>query len=137
MTEPSDDTIASLQNFYARQAHLIDAAQHAQWADTFTPDGEFHSPTYGEPAIGREHLIGISKAFSQGAAREGERHHHLVQDLWVRRHDGAQAEVQAYLLIAGTHTETNATRLLRIVTIADELEKTATQWRVRRRKVTY
>ena len=137
MTELDGGAVAVLHDFYARQAHLIDTGQHEMWADTFTPAGEFHSPTYGEPAVGRERLKAISEAFSQRAAQDGERHRHLVQDLWVRRVDEASAEVQAYLLVVATCARSPDARLLRIVTLADQLDRTGGGWRIRCRKVTY
>lgn len=136
MNHERDSTVAAVCNLYARQAHLIDSCQHDDWAHTFTPDGQFHSPTYGQPAIGYEQLAGISKAFSQAAQKSGERHRHLIDNIWVVECDATTAQVCAYLSIVATK-EAGETRILRIVTLADELAMTDQGWQVSRRTVTY
>jgi len=136
MNHERDSTAAAVRNLYARQAHLIDSGQHDDWAHTFTPDGQFHSPTYGQPAIGYEQLAGISKAFSQAAQKSGERHRHLVDNIWVVECDETRAQVRAYLSIVATK-EAGETRILRIVTLDDQLAMTKQGWQVSRRMVTY
>jgi len=136
MNHERDSTAAAVRNLYARQAHLIDSGQHDDWAHTFTPDGQFHSPTYGQPAIGCEQLAGISKAFSQAAQQSGERHRHLIDNIWVVECDATSAQVRAYLSIVATK-EAGETRILRIVTLDDQLAMTKQGWQVSRRTVTY
>lgn len=136
MNHERDSTVAAVRNLYARQAHLIDSGQHVDWAHTFTPDGQFHSPTYGQPAVGYEQLAGISQAFDQAAQKSGERHRHLVDNIWVVECDASSAQVRAYLSIVATK-ETGETRILRIVTLDDQLAMTEQGWQVRRRTVTY
>lgn len=129
--------LALLRNFYSKQAHLIDAGQHDRWARTFVSDGEFHSPTYGAPAVGYDELRRISEEFSLRAEQSGEQHRHLVENMWVTRCDMATAEVQAYLLIVGTDSSQKSTRILRVVTIIDQLERSGEDWLVRCRTVQY
>jgi 3-phenylpropionate/cinnamic acid dioxygenase small subunit len=136
MNHERDSTSAAVRNLYARQAHLIDSGQHDDWAHTFTPDGEFHSPTYGQPAIGSKQLAGISKAFGQAAQKSGERHRHLIDNIWVVECDATSAQVRAYLSIVATK-EAGETRILRIVTLDDQLAMTEQGWQVSRRMVTY
>lgn len=137
MNHEHEATIAVLRNLYAKQAHLIDTGQHDQWAHTFTPNGEFHSPTYGQPAIGYDQLAGISKTFSASASQNGERHRHLIENIWVAKSDSSTANVRAYVLILATKADQTETRILRIVAIEDQLEKTGEDWLVRSRTVTY
>lgn len=136
MNHERDSAVAAVRNLYARQAHLIDSGQHDDWAHTFTPDGQFHSPTYGQPAIGYEQLAGISKAFSDAAQNSGERHRHLVDNIWVVECDATSAHVRAYLSIVATK-KAGETRILRIVTLDDQLTMTEEGWLVSRRMVTY
>ena len=137
MNHEHDAALAALRNLYARQAHLIDAGQHEQWAQTFTPDGQFHSPTYGQPAVGHDKLADISKAFEASAKKNDECHRHLIDNIWVVDCDGTRAQVRAYLSILATRREGGEVRILRIVTINDKLEKSSDGWRVRHRTVTY
>ena len=137
MNHERDSTVTAVCNLYARQAHLIDSGQHNDWAHTFTPDGQFHSPTYGQPAVGYEQLAGISKAFGQAAQKSGERHRHLVDNIWVVECDATCAQVRAYLSIVATKPEAGETRILRIVTLDDQLTMTEQGWQVSRRTVTY
>src|SRR3546814_14824393 len=85
MNSQDESQIALLRNLYAKQAHLIDTGQHEGWAHTFTADGEFHSPTCGEPAIGHDRLADISRRFSETASQDGESHPHVIENVWVTR----------------------------------------------------
>lgn len=127
----------ALRNFYARQAHLIDAGHHEDWADTFMPDGEFHSPTYGSAAIGRASLMGISKRYQEGAQKAGEQQRHLVQDLWIEQADIHSARARAYLMITAARSTEPGVRILRLVSIVDQLLNQDGVWRVARREVLY
>lgn len=137
MNYECDVISAAVRNLYARQAHLIDAGRHDEWAHTFTENGEFHSPTYGKPAIGYEQLIGISRAFTASAEKSGERHRHLFENIWVSECDETTAQARAYLSIIASQQDGGQLRILRIVTITDQLEKSEDEWRVRHRTVTY
>ncbi|MER1968043.1 nuclear transport factor 2 family protein [Castellaniella sp. GW247-6E4] len=137
MNSQDETQIAVLRNLYAKQAHLIDTGQHEGWAQTFTADGEFHSPTYGEPAIGHDQLADISRRFSESAQQAGERHRHVIENIWVTECDGSSAQVRAYVMIVGTDIERKQARILRIVTNIDQLEKSADGWLIRHRKVEY
>ncbi|HEX7386331.1 MAG TPA: nuclear transport factor 2 family protein [Castellaniella sp.] len=127
----------ALRNFYARQAHLIDMGNHEDWADTFTPSGEFHSPTYGAAAVGRENLVNIAKQYQEGARKAGETQRHLVQDLWIEQADEQSARTRAYLMITAARGTDPGVRILRLVTIADRLLNQDGEWRVARRDVLY
>ncbi|MDN5843925.1 MAG: nuclear transport factor 2 family protein [Alcaligenaceae bacterium] len=137
MNQEHEATIAVLRNLYAKQAHLIDTGQHDDWAHTFTPNGEFNSPSYGQPAVGYDQLAGISKTFSESAAQNGERHRHLIENIWVVKSDASTAHVRAYVLILATRSGQTETRILRVVTNDDQLEKSGDDWVVRARTVTY
>lgn len=137
MTIDSNQISAILNNFYAKQAHLIDAGQHMAWARTFTQDGEFHSPTYGSPAIGHASLSEISKKFQEGAKRAGEMQRHIVQNIWIEQSDPSLALVRCYLMIVATKAEVAEVRILRVVTIADKFERENDEWLISRRDVLY
>ncbi|CAM5221753.1 hypothetical protein CDEF62S_04483 [Castellaniella defragrans] len=127
----------ALRNFYARQAHLIDMGNHAQWAETFTPEGEFHSPTYGAPAVGRDSLAEISKRYQESARQAGEKQRHLVQNLWIEHCDSLSASTRSYLLIVAMKDGEANARILRAVTLIDTLQNRRGTWQVARREVVY
>lgn len=128
-------THESLRNFYPRQAHLIDTKQHETWAHTFMADGEFHSPTYGAPAVGYDELINISRRFAEGAAQTRTQQRHIVQNVWIVRCDDQSATVQVYLSV--TASDESGVRILRTVTLEDELVHTSGQWLIHKRQVVY
>lgn len=137
MTINSKPTSAALSDFYARQAHLIDTGQHMAWAATFKQCGEFHSPTYGEPAIGRASLIEISKKFEEGAKLAGEIQRHIVQNIWIEQIGSDYTLVRSYLMILAGKAEIPGARILRAVTIVDRFEQENDEWLIGRREVIY
>jgi 3-phenylpropionate/cinnamic acid dioxygenase small subunit len=126
-------TVAGLHQLYGRQSHLIDGADATGWAHTFTPDGEFHSPSYPEPVVGTEELTAFAERFAAGARAAGEVHRHIVTNLVIER--GADAAVvRAYLQIVATALG-GASRLVRMTTFTDRVQLTEGQWRIARRDV--
>ncbi|GAB3477870.1 nuclear transport factor 2 family protein [Nocardiopsis coralliicola] len=126
--------IAVIQQFYARQARLIDTGRAAEWAATFTEDGAFHSPTYGAPVTGRAALQAFAERFTASAADAGEVHRHVVTNVEVAETGSAAARAEAYLQIVATGPG-GAVRTLRFTTFADRLEWADGAWRVARRDV--
>ncbi|GLY40009.1 hypothetical protein Amsp01_060320 [Amycolatopsis sp. NBRC 101858] len=125
MRVATEDVVA-VQQLYGRQSHAIDSGRAADWAATFTPDGEFHSPTYPEPAAGTAELT----AFAERFAATGEKLRHVISTVHVRPGDTPDTlRADAYLqIVASTH-------LVRLTVLEDELARTGDGWRVRRRVV--
>jgi|SRR5699024_10520262 len=119
--------------FYSRQAHLIDMGEHSAWAETFLPDGEFDSPTYSSPAIGHEALTKVSRAFAAASQEAGEVRRHIVTNVWGVRTSNTTATARVYLMILASGSE--LTKILRVMTVDDELMSEGERWLVRRRKV--
>ena len=137
MTVNSNPISAILRDFYARQAHLIDTGQHTAWARTFSQYGEFHSPTYGSPAIGYASLLEISKKFQESANRAEEIQRHIVQNIWIEQSGFNFALVRCYLMIVAAKAEVADARILRVVTIADKFQQENDEWLISRRDVLY
>ncbi len=126
-----------IHQFYARQSHFIDSGRAREWADTFTPDGEFHSPTYPEPVVGTAALTAFAAGFHRRASEQGEVHRHVVTNVWVRDDveppfDGVV--VEAYLQVLATAVG-GSTRILRMTTLNDHLVVADGRWAVTRREV--
>ncbi|AXB42367.1 nuclear transport factor 2 family protein [Amycolatopsis albispora] len=129
MTVPAHEVMA-VHQLYGAQSHAIDEGRAADWAATFTPDGEFRSPSYPEPAIGTAMLTAFAERFHQSCAESGETLRHVVSTIEVRPGgDPDTLLVRAYLQITGP------SRLHRLTVLADELARTGDGWRVRRRAV--
>lgn len=126
--QPSGLEASDIYQFYARQAHLIDSGRHVDWANTFLPKGEFHSPSYPEPAIGTDHLVGISQAFAESATAANEVRRHIVTNIWITQSKTRHFKVHLVLLI--TATSCDCTRVLRTMNATDDLVYESGSWKV-------
>ncbi|TVT08619.1 nuclear transport factor 2 family protein [Amycolatopsis bartoniae] len=125
----SADTLAHVHQLYGAQSHFIDNGDARAWADTFTADGEFCSPSYPAPVVGTEKLARFAEDF---AAQDGTARH-VITNLFVQQ-AGTGLTVRAYLQIV--HTPPGGpSRLVRQTTITDELVRDDGRWRIRRRTV--
>jgi hypothetical protein len=126
MTVVATEDVVAVHQLYGRQSHAIDTGRAAEWAATFTADGEFHSPTYSEPAAGTAELTAFAERFHAA----GEKLRHVISTIHVR--PGATPDAlraDAYLqIVASTH-------LVRLTVLEDELVRAGDGWRVRRRTV--
>ncbi|WP_031466592.1 nuclear transport factor 2 family protein [Sciscionella sediminilitoris] len=123
------ETLALVHQLYGAQSHFIDGGDARAWAETFTADGEFHSPSYAAPVAGTDELTRFVEEF---AAQEGITRHVLTNIHAVPA--GQDLMVRAYLQIVRTMPGGPA-ELLRQTTITDHLVHTADGWRIRRRTV--
>lgn len=131
---PTPATIAEVHQLYGSQSRYIDSGHAADWAATFTADGEFHSPSYPEPVIGTAALTEFAAAFREGARAANEVRRHVVTNIAVRQVDSSTLAVGAYLQIVATAPGGPA-RLVRMTTLEDRLEHTGGSWLVARRHV--
>ncbi len=126
----SVEDYARLLSFYAVQSHAIDEGDAERWADSFTPDGAFDSPTYEVPVTGRENLIAFARSIS--VANEGRTQRHHLNSL-IAEHRGSDViSAQAYILIVVTQP-TQPPVVARSVKIDDDLRLTQNGWRIARR----
>lgn len=124
--------LPEILQLYARQSLLIDEGAAAEWADTFTPDGRFDSPSYPGPVEGRDNLIAFAERFAAGST--GARH--VVTNAHLLGSPSSdKCAARAYLLIVRTGTS-GEVQILRLTTIDDELVRADGQWRIRSRRVT-
>lgn len=52
-----------LQNLYGRQCRAIDTGDGATWADTYTEDGSYSSPSYETAFVGANELTEFGNSF--------------------------------------------------------------------------
>lgn len=129
------DVAAEITRLYARQSRLIDDGDAEGWAATFTADGEFHSPSYPEPAAGTAALTAFAERFRAAGRESGVVSRHVVTNVDVVP-GGSDDEVtaHAYLQIVSTPRGEDS-RLVRLTTVTDRLVRRADRWLIARRDV--
>ncbi|MER5389737.1 nuclear transport factor 2 family protein [Saccharopolyspora sp. NPDC002686] len=124
--------LLEILNLLGKQAHAIDGGAARQWAETFTPDGVFRSPTYPEPVRGRDALTEFAAAF----AANNPRTHHIVTNVCIDREISAdECLVKANLLIVRT-TSSDAVSVDRVTTTDDRFVRRDGRWLIAERAVT-
>lgn len=126
--------LAQIHQLYGWQSHLIDGGSAREWAETFTPDGEFNSPSYPEAVIGTADLQSFAERFYANAAAANEVHRHVVTNLVVDVLGEDTLRVQAYLQIVAT-TRGGESRLVRFTTLDDTVVRAESGWKIARRNV--
>ncbi|TCN49892.1 3-phenylpropionate/cinnamic acid dioxygenase small subunit [Rhodococcus sp. SMB37] len=126
--------LAQVHQLYGLQSHLIDGGSARAWAETFTPDGEFCSPSYPAPVSGTDDLEAFAVRFYTGAHDADEVHRHVVTNVAVGRVDDDTLRVRAYLQIVAT-ARSGDSRLVRFTTIDDRVVRHGDTWLVDRRTV--
>ncbi|BAH50276.1 nuclear transport factor 2 family protein [Rhodococcus opacus] len=127
-------TVAQLHQLYGRQSHLIDGGDAAGWAQTFTDDGEFHSPSYPEPVAGTDALIAFAERFHTRARAANEVHRHVITNVVIDEVRDGAATVRAYLQIVATSIGGDS-RLVRMTTLTDRVVPVGDRWRIARRDI--
>ncbi|GAA4670193.1 nuclear transport factor 2 family protein [Gordonia humi] len=133
-TDVTPGDLAEIHQLYGRQSHLIDGGRALAWAQTFTVDGEFVSPSYSAPVVGEKALVEFAQAFAKNAAAAGEAHRHVLTNLAVDRVADDELVVGGYLQIVATR-HGGESRLLRMTTITDHVVRVGGAWRIARRVV--
>lgn len=123
-----------VQQFYARQMHLLDAGQAEQWSETFTEDGVFAANAHPEPSVGRANIAAaVRRAVDDLAARRVVRRHWLgMLDVEAITEDSARA--RSYALVIETPIG-GSTDLRLSTTCEDLLVRHGDRWLVQERRV--
>ncbi|MFC9767459.1 nuclear transport factor 2 family protein [Rhodococcus jostii] len=127
-------TVARLHQLYGRQSHLIDGGDASGWAQTFTDDGEFHSPSYPEPVSGTDALIAFAERFHAGARAANDVHRHVITNVVIDGAGDGSTVVRAYLQIVATSIGGDS-RLVRMTTLTDRVVLVDDRWRIARRDI--
>jgi 3-phenylpropionate/cinnamic acid dioxygenase small subunit len=129
---PLQDRV-DIDDFYTRQIKLIDAGEADGWAQTFTPEGVFESPTYDLVARGRGELAEFVRLSNARAADRGELFRHWMSSTVVTRVDVDQVAVHAYVMILAVGKA--GTRVDRSLTVDDVLVREGGEWLMMSRRV--
>nr|WCI13839.1 LaxC1 [Streptomyces setonensis] len=93
---------AEIQQFYARQMHLLDSGEADAWADTFTEDGVFAANAHPEPARGRDTIRAAAAQAAAQRAEQGIQVRHWLGMLEVRPQEDGSVRALTYALIVNT-----------------------------------
>jgi 3-phenylpropionate/cinnamic acid dioxygenase small subunit len=125
---------AQVHQLYGRQSHLIDEGHAPEWAATFTPEGQFHSPSYPAPVSGRAALAAFAEKFYTSAAAAGTVQRHVLTNIAIEATATDELEVRAYLQIVAT-PEGGESRLVRLTTVTDRVVRHGGRWLIASRTV--
>jgi hypothetical protein len=126
------DALHEVLQLLGQQSYAIDEGDASGWAATFTEDGTFSSPTYGEPVRGRTDLTAFAARHDSAVAGR----HVLTGTHLVRTHPGGdECDARSTLLIVAPVPDGDA-RILRITTMDDHLVRVDGRLLVQRRQVT-
>lgn len=109
--------VASVSELYARQNYAVDEGDAEAFAATYTPDGTFNSPTYGESIVGTEALIELAQRVHAELAAEGVQQRHWLNNVVV---DTQASTARSYVMVVRTGPD-GVCALLRHIIVTDEL----------------
>jgi hypothetical protein len=129
------DVVLAVHQLYGRQSHAIDGGDATGWAATFTADGEFASPSYPQPTVGRAALTAFAERFAATGRANGEVQRHVLNTVHVAATpEPGVLDVRGYLQILATPAG-GSVRLVRSTTIRDQVVAVGGDWLVHRRTV--
>ncbi|WP_233510698.1 nuclear transport factor 2 family protein [Actinomadura craniellae] len=126
---------AELQQFYARHMHLLDTGAAEEWAETFTEDGTFLSPSLTEPVRGRTAIAAGVRESAARLAEAGETHRHVLTTVDVTPRPDGSLFARSYTQVIATPHGGQA-RLHLMCVCEDVLVLAGDGFRVRERRVT-
>jgi hypothetical protein len=124
-----------VQNFYARHMQLLDAGNAEAWADTFTEDGSFFSPSMPEPVRGRDGIIAGTRGAAAALAEAGEVHRHCMLMSYLKPRDDGTIYARSYTQVIATPRD-GQPRLHLMCVCVDILVRQDGELKVRERRVT-
>ncbi|MBP0460085.1 MULTISPECIES: nuclear transport factor 2 family protein [Streptomyces] len=128
------DLYQQVQQFYARQMHLLDSGKAELWADTFTRDGVFAANAHPQPAVGRAVIAASARKATDEYAAKGVQRRHWLGMLSVEDH-GDRVSARCYALVVETPRGGQAA--IRASTLCEDvLVRHEGGWLVRDRHVT-
>jgi len=120
-------------DLYARQSHAVDSGNGDAWADTYTQDGVFQSPTYQLTARGHAELSAFARTSNDAALARGEQFRHLITGIALTPAGPDRIDAMAYLTILATTKE--GSRVDRVLVLHDVLRRVGDEWLFASREV--
>lgn len=103
---PAESTGSALylevQQFYGRQMHLLDEADVAGWAATFTEDGVFAANAHPEPQVGRAAIEKSAHSAARALADQKIQRRHWLGMLDVSEREDGTILARTYALVINT-----------------------------------
>ncbi|MFF4251881.1 nuclear transport factor 2 family protein [Streptomyces sp. NPDC001663] len=124
-----------IQQFYARQMHLLDDGRVEEWAQTFTEDGVFAANAQPVPAVGRAAITEAAAKATAAYAEAGVQRRHWLGMVSVESATASAVTARCYALVIetprGGRPEIKASTLCedRIVRVDDT-------WQIQDRRIT-
>ncbi|WDZ83571.1 nuclear transport factor 2 family protein [Micromonospora cathayae] len=91
-----------VQQFYARQMHLLDAGRLDEFAGTFTPDGSHQPSPDKPPAYGRADIVAAIRQFDERYRDDPVVRRHWFNMLCVAPDDDGSIRADYYALVVAT-----------------------------------
>jgi len=123
----SHEIYVELQRLYAVQAHAIDAGDARGWAETFTSEGSFESPTTNGRIAGSAELATFAARYAPD--RQSTRFRHWMNQLEAYREPDGSVTALSYGALLGFEDGESPT-VLRTSLHRDRLERTERGWRI-------
>ncbi|WP_406191387.1 nuclear transport factor 2 family protein [Streptomyces griseus] len=122
---------AEIQQFYARQAGLLDDGRAVEWARTFTEDGVFRDASRPQDALVGRRAIGTQAgAHHDRRVAEGVDVRHWLGMLDLRAEDDGSLRVRSYALTPSTGRDGSGLRISVSVVCHDRLVREDGRWYV-------
>lgn len=121
-----------LCNLYGAQAQAIDSGDGSAWADTYTEEGTYESPSYERTYSGRKELTDFGNSFPTRSPNS----RHLVLNVHITDigEDKAKA-ILTYVIVAGDPG--GVCQILRTVTAFDDIKLVDGQPKLAARRIKF
>ncbi|GAA5210243.1 nuclear transport factor 2 family protein [Streptomyces thinghirensis] len=122
---------AEIQQFYARQAGLLDEGRAVEWAESFTETAAFRDANRPQEAlVGRQALAAQARVHHERLTADGVDVRHWLGMIGIRTEDDGSLHVRSYALTPSTGRDGSGLRIPASVVCQDRLVRDAGHWRV-------
>ncbi|WP_409181512.1 nuclear transport factor 2 family protein [Amycolatopsis sp. VS8301801F10] len=98
----SRETLAEIQDFYARQVQAMDNGRYAEFADTFAEDCAFTPVKNQSTAHGRQAIVAKLDDFARTLSGNGEQRRHWMSMSVIDEAGPGEYDVVSYALVTNT-----------------------------------
>ncbi|MFJ4524579.1 nuclear transport factor 2 family protein [Streptomyces sp. NPDC088810] len=102
ITASFTDVYTAVSQFYGRQVQLLDSNRFEEYAQTFTPDGEFQHTPGVPPARGRAGIVEELRRFNTRFADDPVQRRHMFSMLNLTEREDGAFDATFYALVLTT-----------------------------------